>query len=129
MTYTPPLTGNSAAVRARQAIEHMIAESAVREILSHQGRITVDDGEEKVLKRSTDLDSILKAMFSVDEERLFIAGPHADRYFGWVFFVYGNDGWDVISDYTTSLDDWLTKTNAIADAFCNGELSPKKWWE
>jgi hypothetical protein len=24
---------------------------------------------------------------------------------GWVYCVFGNDGWDVISDYTTNLDD------------------------
>jgi hypothetical protein len=27
--------------------------------------------------------------------------------FGWVRFVYGNDGWDVIADYTVNLEDVL----------------------
>jgi hypothetical protein len=33
------------------------------------------------------------------------------RPFAWVRFVYGNDGYDVISDYTTSLEAVLAPIN------------------
>jgi hypothetical protein len=37
--------------------------------------------------------------------------------FGWVRFIYGNGGWDVINDYTTNLEPWMTNVDAIADQY------------
>lgn len=34
---------------------------------------------------------------------------------GWVRMIYGNDGWDVMADYTTNLEDVLTDANKLAD--------------
>jgi hypothetical protein len=34
---------------------------------------------------------------------------------GWVRFIYGNDGWDVMNDYSTVLEPYLIKTNALID--------------
>jgi hypothetical protein len=55
-----------------------------------------------------------------DDDRLFVYkvdGPKGRRdWFGWVFFVYGNDGYDVISDYTTNLESSLTATNKLAES-------------
>jgi hypothetical protein len=55
-------------------------------------------------------------MFTVDEEKLLVRKTANSRTFdGWVFFVYGNNGPDVINDYTTNLEPALVKTNALAD--------------
>jgi hypothetical protein len=37
------------------------------------------------------------------------------RSFGWVRFIYGNDGWDVINDYTTNLEPVIAGVNALAE--------------
>lgn len=68
-------------------------------------------------------EEILKEMMEVDDEFLGVWKPQditlgmTGRPMGWVRFVYGNDGWDVISDYTTNLEaiidpicDWVSKT-------------------
>lgn len=34
---------------------------------------------------------------------------------GWIQFVFGNDGYDVISDYTTNLESVLAPINAYAE--------------
>lgn len=39
-----------------------------------------------------------------------------ERPIGWVRFVYGNDGHDVISDYTTNLESVLEPINAYAES-------------
>jgi hypothetical protein len=37
-----------------------------------------------------------------------------DRHLGNVFLVMGNDGYDMISDYHTSLEEFLIPVNALA---------------
>jgi hypothetical protein len=36
---------------------------------------------------------------------------------GWIHFVYGNDGYDVICDMTVSLEPYLPDTLAIAEGY------------
>lgn len=43
----------------------------------------------------------IKDITIVRYERLYVFKPGEKKPFAWVYFVYGNDGWDVISDYTT----------------------------
>ena len=104
-----------AQVNHTMAAEIKITKSAVNELLEHGFLLSVHNGEEVTVSRSADREAILKAMRTTDEERLIAykaaTGPSA----GWVFFVYGNDGWDVINDYTTGLEDFLAQTNTLAD--------------
>ncbi len=63
--------------------------------------VSVFDGEEWTVKRSTDRERILMALFSTDQDLLKIhdaAGQSA----GWFELVYGNDGHDVVSDFTAN---------------------------
>jgi hypothetical protein len=63
---------------------------------------------------------IVAELTAADEAHLFIHGPTGPMMtddgglitVGWVNFVFGNDGWDVISDYTTNLDKLGILTNA-----------------
>jgi hypothetical protein len=47
---------------------------------------------------------ILSSLMETDDDRLIV------RPAGWVYFVYGNDGFDVVSDYTTNLEAILCPT-------------------
>jgi hypothetical protein len=67
-----------------------------------------------------DRDAILAEVMQVDDEFLGVFSPAADvdrscwPVHGWVRFVYGNDGCDVISDYTTNLEGVLAPVNEYA---------------
>ena len=103
-------------VKMRQEVERKIADAAVKSLLAAGFVISVDNGgDEYELAHSTDKDAILKAMFLADEDRLFVEPSSTVKgtrrgnspWFGWVYFVYGNDGWDVISDYTINLEKFI----------------------
>lgn len=99
-----PLTGSNASVRARQEIEVRIAAAFIDSALAAGYHISVDNGgDENELSDSTDKRNILAAMFLTDEETLWLDRP-SDMKISYVKFVYGNDGWDVISDYTVDLE-------------------------
>lgn len=102
-------------VLKRQAIERRIARRVIRDAVAGGYTLDVFDGEETVLRNSTKEREILKAMFSVDEERLIFRKDGARV--GWVFFVYGNSGWDVICDYTDKpeVEEILKGANELAD--------------
>ena len=106
-------------VKQRQAIEKRIVASAIADLLEANFELTVDDGEDGVLVRSTDPEAIAAAMMLTDEDRLFAyhhAMPDGGKAEGWVYFVYGNDGPDVINDYTTNLEPYLAETLALAES-------------
>lgn len=69
---------------------------------------------EDMLLASTDRKKIMEEAFAGDEAHLFIheAGKPAIEAgrinsIGWVFIVLGNDGYDVICDYDTNLEQLL----------------------
>lgn len=77
--------------------------------------ITVNDGEEDVLLDSRDINAIFKAMMTTDEDYLLVSRETKSTRYGWVRFIYGNSGWDVINDYTTNLEETLKLTNKLIE--------------
>jgi hypothetical protein len=104
-------------VETRQKIERAIIERIVTDAISVGYAISVNDGEETTLRRSRDTSAIMAAMMTTDEDRLLIHRPSAERYFGWVYLVYGNDGWDVVNDYTTNLESLMAGADKVAGEF------------
>jgi hypothetical protein len=103
-------------VKMRQEVERKIATAAIDAILAAGFAISIDNGgDEYELAHSTDKDTILKSMFLADEDRLFVEPLETKKgtrrgnspWFGWLYLVYGNDGWDVISDYTVNLEKYV----------------------
>ena len=99
----------------RQRIERAIVGRAVRDALRAGYSLSVNDGEAFAILRSRNRAAIMRALFSVDEERLYIHAGDTGRRVGWVYLVYGNDGPDVIADYTGNLESLLTGANACAE--------------
>lgn len=95
-------------------IERLIVKQCISDLLESGYVIGVNDGEETVLGRSKDAAAIFEAMDTTDEDYLLVypAGKES-RHCGWVRFIYGNDGPDVMNDYTTNLEQVLTKTFAL----------------
>lgn len=102
-------------VKQRQAIEKRIVKHAVSDLLKAGYFLGVNDGEVETITRSNDKAAILAAMFTTDQDWLMVyESANAPSRFGWISFVYGNDGWDVMSDYTTNLDDVLKSTDELS---------------
>jgi multidrug efflux pump subunit AcrA (membrane-fusion protein) len=99
-------------VKVRARIEAQIARRVVESAIAKGYSVSVDDGEEITLSRSRDVDAILNAMWTTDEDRLYINLPNAKR-LGMIYFVYGNEGFDVINDYSVSLEEpFMSEVNA-----------------
>jgi hypothetical protein len=102
----------------RQEIERQIARKVIADALAAGYAIDVFDSEEYAIEKSTDPEAIIKAMFSTDDDRLYF---HKDgKQAGWVLFIYGNSGWDVISDYTVNLEDLFKGASELSE-----QLEPK----
>lgn len=100
-------------VRARRATEYRIVHKLVGDLLA-AGFVPFlrREGEGRIVITSNDVEPMAD-LFACDEERLYVGRPGGPS--GWVFLVYGNDGWDVIADYTTNLEEHLKAVNAFAD--------------
>lgn len=87
--FAPP----EAAARAATLVTHALEQGYA---------VSVHDGEEYVLRKSTDFAAIWQAMGSTDADTLQLYRD--GRSAGWVLLIWCN-GVDVISDYTVDLDD------------------------
>lgn len=103
-------------VAHRQYIEAQIINLIVIEAISKGYSVSVHDGEETTVEKSTDFDTITKATMTTDEDTLIIHDKSGER-IGMVYLVYGNDGWDVIADYT--LNDQINDILIPAEQFAN----------
>lgn len=88
-------------VKPRRHVEYLIVHALITVLLNRGYTLSLQrDGKFNV-------NASIKAMaevFACDEETLYVHDK-SHIIFGWVKLVYGNDGYDVISDHTTNLDD------------------------
>jgi hypothetical protein len=101
-------------VEQRQQIEREIVQCAVTDLIACGYAITVGDGESYPIKRSRDVLAVMRELFATDEEVLYVVRGNGSV-MGHVLLVYGNDGYDVIADYTMSLEADLAGANALAE--------------
>lgn len=104
-------------VKQRIVVERAIVRSACTALLAAGLLISVHDGEDTPLKKSSDLGAIMEAIQSTDEDALLVYEANGDR-MGTVSLVYGNDGHDLIADSSSNLDDLLLGTSKLADELC-----------
>jgi hypothetical protein len=104
-------------VKMRQMVEREIAQATIKALLDAGFLLGVNDGEETTIHHSRDAKAIEAAMFTTDEDWLLVNLKGDDRKDPrpqhWVRFIYGNDGWDVINDYSTHLEAWIGKGTAV----------------
>lgn len=97
----------------RMGIEQKIIRRAVTDILGKGYKISLYDGGEFTVKRSTDLNLILNATQTTDRDMLKVYD--GDELIGTIILIYGNDGHDVIADYSLSLEEVLKGAGLLAD--------------
>lgn len=90
------------AVARRLKIERTIVRRVVKDALAAGYTLSVDDGgDEYAVENTTSYRAVMDALMNTDDDKLIL---RKDGKGGKVWFVYGNSGWDVICDYTTSLE-------------------------
>ena len=108
-----PETIPHAGVRARIAIERKIVTRLIDDLLAAGCELRVyDESEYEPWTRSRA--EVIDDTMNADEDILYVRRA-SDGLSGWVHLVYGNDGWDVISDYSTNLEPLLAGVNAYAE--------------
>ncbi|SFJ47639.1 hypothetical protein SAMN03159338_1499 [Sphingomonas sp. NFR04] len=112
--YDPTDAGYKRLIK-RIETEGKIARKAAQALLDAGYSVSVYDGEETTVTRSTSIGEIMAAMNTTDDDRLIAFDAEGKRV-GFVWFVYGNGGDDVISDYACSLEAALAPVNAYADS-------------
>ena len=95
-------------IKMRQMVEKEIYTKVIDVLLAAGFALSVynsgGENNEYEIERSQDREAILAAMYLTDEDRLYVHEAGQEKPHAWVYFVYGNDGWDVINDYTVNLE-------------------------
>lgn len=111
-----PLDASTKAQIKRIEIEGKIARKTVDALLAAGFTVGVNDGEETVLTHSQSVNDVMGALYSTDADYLYAYDATTKKRVGTVFFVYGNDGPDVICDYSTNMSDVLAPVEEYAES-------------
>lgn len=96
-------------ITKRIEIEKKIVRRAIKTLVDAGYTCSIYD-----LKDSSEKRKIFDEMISCDEERLRVRKGDIS---GWIYFVYGNDGFDVICDHTVNLEEVLKPVFEYARKF------------
>lgn len=104
----------------RQEVERKIITACVDALLQAGFTLSVsdyDDDDKEIENPITDSsDKSLDTITQWDDCYLWVhhADDASDESFGWIRFIYGNDGWDVINDYTVNLEPYMAEAQRIS---------------
>lgn len=102
-------------------VERQIVERVVDNLLGAGFWLAVNDqgGDDDIRPEvpTAVRELIFKELMETDDDFLAVySTPGEPLPMGWVRFVYANDGWEVINDYTTNLDTVLAPVMDWIDA-------------
>jgi len=96
-------------------LERRAVRKYVDAVLKAGFEVEVFDGEE-FLPRSTNKAEIVENMFAVDGCELNLYRPNEQR---WMKFIFGNEPWEVLNDYSVALEEILEPVNAAVEKWAN----------
>ena len=101
-------------------IEGVIMTQVILDALAAGYNITVDDGEDESTPKQA-LGDILAAMCATESGDTLCFADANGQQVGWVQFIYGNDGYDVVADYSANPATAALLANAerLADTFAD----------
>jgi hypothetical protein len=99
-------------------IETKIVDALLTELFDNGLRVNVNNGGDtnELPEPTRDKDKVMETLFATGEDTILVYTKEGKR-IGFVSLVYGNGGWDVISDYATRLEPYMTKANALAEHY------------
>jgi hypothetical protein len=96
-------------------VEKQIVTRIAKALLAEFKTVTVcgERGYDPDADRCKTQAQVLKACEQYDEVHIFTSGTHRTGYGPWVYLIFGNgnNGWDVVTDYITSLEPVLQPVN------------------
>jgi hypothetical protein len=99
-----------------ESMERQIVEALVNEAFKRGfTKIIIDNGgddEEQIT--CTDTKEVMASIRQTDEEHLFFVHPDVAK-MPCVYLVYGNDGYDVIADHSSSLNEMIDTIQPLID--------------
>ena len=99
-------------VRHRRSIELKIVRETLRQLRGVGMELAADNGEDQTHYGVIDQE-LIENLFATDEAQLLTRAHGVTPSF--VYFVFGNDGYDVISDYGVSLEGTMEKVMKYVD--------------
>jgi hypothetical protein len=122
MDYTQPMTDEAIIMkhhpgvrpRARMSVmivNQLIASAAAAGYTLREMEFEAENSGEKY--------DIKTLLFDLDEAVVLVYDRN-DKEVGWVKLIFYNDGYDLISDYSVGLEDFLKACNELADKLANG---------
>jgi hypothetical protein len=99
------LAHHDASVQSRARKELQLVRKLI-EIAKASGYDLLEEEEGEV-------DDLAAHLFNLDEANVLVY--NGERYLGFVKLVFGNDGYDLICDYSTILEEWLLPVNQLAN--------------
>lgn len=98
--------------KMRIEVERKIVTRAIEDALKAGYALNLDYGDGEVFTGAiTDRKQLLANIMQGDDDRIYYYDARG-QYAGWAWFVYGNDGWDALSDYTVNLESVLAGANS-----------------
>lgn len=101
-----------------EQMDMKIAKQIVTDALYRKYTVSVNDGEEWTVKRSSDFNQIIEALASTGEDLLKFRSESGEA-LGTVYLVWGNCGWDLITDHSANevIAELLTGANELSDKY------------
>jgi hypothetical protein len=97
-----------------QQMERKIVRRIIREAIAIGGTVSLHDGEAWAVVTSAREREIMEHVGSTDTQTLLIRDRNGER-MGRVYLIFGNDGYDVVSDYSVSLEWFMKSVNEYSD--------------
>lgn len=112
------------AVRHRARLEMAIVNALIDRAKTTGHRLRVRQYEEQEDYSDSDEGyNVRSVVFDLDMCSLELEVIATGERWGWILLVFGNDGWDLISDYTTDLEHFIAPINALARRLERGEYT------
>lgn len=100
-------------------METNIVRQVVHDALAASYLLSVDNGgDDYEITKSKDAEAVLAELQNTSTDTLIIHDQDGKK-IGWIDFVYGNEGWCVIGDYSDNakISLLLTNANALSDKY------------
>lgn len=117
-------------VKIRQSIERAIVARLVKDAVSAGYFVSLDNGDEPdhifTVDPTQDVQKVLANIAQTDQDHIFLSkdGQQRKGFKVWFFLVYGNDGPDVINDYSANdeAEAIIKGANALAEDMENRNM-------
>jgi hypothetical protein len=104
----------------RMEMERRMASALVKACFANGGMVSIHNGEEWAIRKSRNYRSVMDALWQCDEEHVVAHRADGTRA-GSFYLVYGNDGYDLVADYTANEfcnEIWDKVLSPLSDKLC-----------